>query len=89
VADLNLQRIQALVEEAIDEGATSVEEIHRKIAAAPLAALKEVEGLGGMADTAEDLSSRSIGAVYDTIRKVNEQVGVMAERLLAKGSELT
>ncbi len=84
MADIDPLRIQAMVEEAVDQGATSVEEIHRRVAAAPLDALRGIGGLEGPADTAQDLSSRSIGAIYDTIRQVNEQVGIFAERLLDK-----
>ncbi len=89
MAQLDPQRIQALVEEAIDDGAASVEEIHQAIAAAPLKALEGVESLSGPAAAAQDLSARSIGAVYDTIRQVNEEVGVLAERLLANSREVT
>lgn len=84
MTELNAQRIQALVEEAIDNGATSVEEIHRAVANTPLEVLKQVEPLSGPAEVAQDLASRSIGAIYETIRSVNEQVGVFAEQLLAK-----
>jgi len=83
VAKLDLQRIQALVEDAVDNGATTVEEIHRAVAAAPLEVLGQVEPLADVATSAQDLTSRSIGAIYDTIRRVNEQVGVLAERVLA------
>lgn len=79
---IDMKRIQALVEEAIDNGASTVGEIHQAVAAAPLEALKGIDALAGPADAAQDLSSRSIGAVYATIRQVNEQVGIMAERLL-------
>lgn len=82
MAELDLSRIQALVEEAIDQGASTVGEIHQAVAAAPLAALSEIEPLQGAAATAQVLTQRSIGAVYDTIRSVNEQVGILAERLL-------
>ncbi len=88
MADMNLQRIQALVEEAVDQGASTVEEIHLAVAAAPLEALKGIGSLRGPADTAQDLASRSIGAVYDTIRQVNEQVGVLAEQVLNTRSDL-
>ena len=81
--ELNLSRIQALVEEAIDHGASTVGEIHQAVAAAPLEALRQIEPLSDAAETAQDLASRSIGAVYDTIRQVNEQVGILAEQLLA------
>lgn len=83
MAKLDLQRIQALVEEAVDNGATTVEEIHRAVAAAPLEILGQVEPLAEVASSAQDLTSRSIGAIYDTIRRVNEEVGVLAEQVLA------
>ena len=83
MAKLDLQRIQALVEDAVDNGATTVEEIHRAVAAAPLEVLGQVEPWADVATSAQDLTSRSIGAIYDTIRRVNEQVGVLAEQVLA------
>ena len=80
--DLNLSKIQSLVEEAIDHGATTVGEIHQAVAAAPLEALRNIEPLSGAAEQAQNIAQRSIGAVYDTIRQVNEQVGILAEQLL-------
>jgi hypothetical protein len=88
VPDLDLSRLQALVEEAIDHGASTVGEIHQAIAAAPLEALRTIEPLSGAAETAQDLTQRSIGAVYDTIRQVNEQVGILAEQLLHQKDDL-
>ena len=87
MATVDPQRIQALVEEAIDNGATTVEGIHRAVAAAPLEALKGIDALAGPAGLVQDLASRSIGAVYDTIRQVNEQVGVLAEQTLARRND--
>ncbi len=78
----DLDGIRALVQDAIDRGATTVEEIHTQIAALPLDALKQVGPLEGAATAAEDLTNRSIGAVYDTIRQVNDQVGDVARDLL-------
>ena len=71
-----------LVQDAIDKGARSVEEVHLSIAAMPLELLRQVGPLEGAADTAEDLLHSSIGAVYDTILAVNRQVGDIAETLL-------
>ena len=87
--DLNLARIQALVEEAIDQGATTVGQIHQAVAAAPLEALGSIEPLSDAAGAAQDVAQRSIGAIYDTIRQVNEQVGILAEQLLARRDEGT
>jgi hypothetical protein len=88
VPELDLARVQALVEEAIDHGASTVGEIHQAVAAAPLEILHNIEPLAGMAETAEELTHRTIGAVYDTIRRVNEQVGVLAEQLLREKDDL-
>ena len=85
---LDLKKIQALVEEAIDQGASTVGEIHQAVAAAPLELLGNIQLLQGVADQAQDLTQRSIGAVYDTIRQVNEQVGVLAETLLARRDDV-
>ena len=86
--ELDLSRIQALVEEAIDQGASTVGEIHQAVAAAPLQALRQIEPLSGAAEAAQDLTEQSIGSVYDTIRRVNEQVGIFAEQLLSKKDDL-
>lgn len=82
MATLDPQRIRALVEEAVSNGASTVEEIHKSVAAAPLQALSGLDALSAPAATAEDLSNRSIGAVYETIRQVTEQVGILAEQVL-------
>lgn len=82
MAELDLNRIQALVEEAIDQGAATVGEIHQAVAAAPFAALAEIDPLTASAEAAQEVTARSIGALYDTIRRVNEQVGILAERML-------
>ena len=75
--------LRAWVQDAIDKGATSVEDVHRQIAALPLNTLKSVPGLQGFAGTAEELTNASIGAVYDAIRNVNDQVNDIARQLLA------
>ena len=57
----------------------------------PFAALVgdgELEPLSDAANTAQDLTQRSIGAIYDAIRRVNEQVGVMAEQVLGAQDDL-
>lgn len=78
----DIEQIRTMVEQAIDDGATTVEEIHKKVAAAPLNALKGVGPLAGAAEQAGAVADQSIGAVYDAIRFVNEQVGALAEQLL-------
>lgn len=75
-----------LIENAVNKGATSVEQIHREIADLPLGVL---ERLGLFERTAEDVRSiqeASIGAVYDLIRDVTREVTKLAGELLADGT---
>jgi len=76
-----------LIEEIVDRGASTVEEIHREIADLPLSVL---DGLGLFERTTGHVRSvqeTSIGAVYDLIRSVNHQVTTLAGALL--GGERT
>lgn len=77
-----LTRIEALkdlLQEAIDKGAHSVEQIHKTIAAMPLSALKE---RGLLSDDAAEKHDESVGAIYDAIRRVNKEVGDLASGLI-------
>lgn len=71
-----------MVQDAINIGASTVEEVHKKIAAMPLTALKNAEGLGDVGQSVEDLTNTTIGTIYDTIRQVNDQVGQVAKQML-------
>jgi 3-hydroxyisobutyrate dehydrogenase-like beta-hydroxyacid dehydrogenase len=73
--------VRRLVQQAIDAGATTVGEIHQRIAAMPLEALETFDSTG-TARKVQQLAERSIGNVYETIRDVNQHVGEMAEELL-------
>jgi len=73
-----LQRIELLkdlVQQAIDRGATSVEQIHQYIADLPFEALER----SGLLDTdklkVRQKKTRTIGMVYDAIRRINKQIG--------------
>ena len=74
-----LTRIEALkdlIQEAVDKGATTVEQIHQTIAAMPLEALEKRGLLEGKATQVRETQAATIGAVYDAIRKVKGQVRV-------------
>jgi hypothetical protein len=73
-----LQRIELLkdfVQQAVDRGATSVEAIHQHIAALPFDMLDRSGLLDDGKLRLKDRQQRTIGAVYDAIRRVNQQVG--------------
>ena len=73
-----IEAVKDLVQEAVDKGATSVEQIHRTIADLPLAVLEERGLLPEEGQEARKLVDASIGAVYETIRAVNREVGEFA-----------
>lgn len=76
------KKLTELVEQAVDRGAKSVEEIHRDIAGLPITVL---ENLGIEGETAKEIrrvQDASIGAIYDVIRNVNHKVAELAKDLL-------
>ncbi len=76
--------IKDLVQEAIDKGATSVEEVHQAIASKPFELAEQMAPNILSAKSVEQLQRKTIGSVYDTIRQVNKTVGEIAETLLSK-----
>jgi hypothetical protein len=72
------------IQDAIDKGATTVEDIHKAIADLPLKMLEESDLLRGPAKEVRRVQDHTIGAIYDLIRRINEQVGALASDLLAE-----
>jgi len=79
--------VAKLVQDAIDKGATTVEEIHKSIADLPLRILEESELLKEPAKEVRRVQDHTIGAIYDLIREINQQVGTLASTLLAEAAE--
>ena len=82
-----IESVRALVQDAIDKGATTVEDVHKRIASMPLDALWRVKPISGAVEQIDDITQAGIGFVYDTIRTVNEQVGAIASQLLSGGKK--
>jgi hypothetical protein len=78
--------VTKVIQEAIDRGATTVEEIHKSVADLPLKVLEERPLLKGPAREVRRVQDRTIGAVYDLVREINQQVGNLASDLLAKAT---
>ncbi len=80
-----LTRIEALkdlIQEAVDKGATTVEQIHQTIAAMPLEALEKRGLLDEQAAKVREAQATTIGSVYDAIRRVNKEVGDLASGII-------
>ena len=76
------RKLVDLVREAIDDGATTVEEIHKSIAALPLDILGRLDGFEDRLANVRRIQDESIDAVYDVIRRVNREVTRLAADLL-------
>lgn len=83
----NRKTLTRMIQDEIDKGATTVEEIHKAIADLPLKVLEGSELLKRPAKEVRRMQDHTIGAIYDLIRDVNEKVGTFATELLAKAGE--
>ena len=70
-----LELLKDFVQEAIDRGATSVQQIHQYIADLPFEALEKSGLLEDDKLKLREKQRRSIGMVYDAIRRVNREIG--------------
>lgn len=78
------RRLAHLVQQAIDEGADTVEEIHRSIANLPLDVLERLDVFEQTVKGVRKVQDTSIGAIYTLIHKVNREVGKLATELLRR-----
>ena len=76
-----------IVKDAIDNGATSVEEVQKAIMNQPIEVLKKIEILEKPSEAVEEIQNRTIGSVYNVIRTVNHEVARLAKGLLGQGEE--
>ena len=70
-----LELLKDFVQEAVDRGATSVEQIHQYIADLPFEALEKSGLLEQDKLKLREKQRRSIGMVYDAIRRINREIG--------------
>ena len=73
-----LERVQLLkdmIQEAVDRGARSVEQVHQYIADLPFEALQKSGLLTDDRLKLREKQQQTIGTVYDAIRRINQQIG--------------
>ncbi len=81
------KELKDLVQQAIDKGATTVEDVHQAIARMPIDVLERISPQLSLAKTVGDMQKMTIGTVYDAIRLVNKTAGDIADQLLAAGKK--
>lgn len=83
----SLKDLKDFVQNAIDKGASSVEDVHKKIAGLPLDYIAKIGPLHEQAEQVKAFQDSTIGSIYEAIRLVNEKGGEYAEELLSKEKE--
>lgn len=79
-----IRDLKDMVQQAIDDGATSAEEVHNRIAAMPFDQMEKIAAIEGLVHSARSLHDQSVQNVYDTIREVNRRAWKMADEALSK-----
>jgi hypothetical protein len=82
-APLKGKALARLIEDIIEEGANSAEDIHRAVLALPVTMLENL-GLKSTSKSIKKVQDSSIGAVYKLIHEINHEVADLATRLLDK-----
>ena len=77
-----LLSVQEIVEKAIEDGATTVEQVHLSIASMPFDVLEKVDALQKPVGKAREIHDQTVGNIYETIRLLNERAGEIARGLL-------
>lgn len=83
----DLMEIRKVVKDAIDKGATSVEQVHLSIAKMPLKYLEKIEGIENATKKAGDIQEKTIGYVYGLIQRVNNKVEGIAKDMFQKAAD--
>jgi hypothetical protein len=74
--------VVTFIEEAIEKGAMTVEDVHKSIAQLPLKILEESDLLRAPVKEVRRIQDHTIGAIYDLLWYIDEQVGLLTEELL-------
>lgn len=70
-----IELLKDLIQQAVDRGAQSVEQVHQSIADLPFEALEKTGLLQAYAQPLREKQKASIGMVYGAIRRINQQLG--------------
>lgn len=82
-----MSRIKSLkdaVEQAIDNGARSVEDVYLRVSRLPFEQLERIAVLEGVVRQARGRHDRSVARLYVTIRAINRRIGKLADQALRR-----
>lgn len=70
-----LELLKDTVQQAVDNGATNVEQVHQYIAALPLETLEKLGFFEDQVSKVRTKQAETIGIAYDAVRTINRQIG--------------
>lgn len=82
-----MTRIKSLkdaVQQAIDNGARSAEEVYMRVSRMPFDQLERIAALEGIVKKARGVHDQSVARLYETIRAINKRVGRLADQALRR-----
>ena len=82
-----MTRIKSLkdaVEQAIDRGARTAEDVYLRISRMPFERLERIAALEGVVRKARGVHDQSVARLYDTIRAINKRIGQLADQALRR-----
>ena len=82
----NEQQLTRLIEDVIEQGANTAEDINRAVLDLPVSVLNSL-GLEDTASDVKELQDRSIGAIYQFIHDINHRVADLASEILEKHTD--
>ena len=79
-----IKSLKDAVQQAIDNGATTVEDVYMKVSRMPFDQLERIAAIEGVVRSARGTHDRSIAKLYATIRAINKRIGKLADQALRR-----
>lgn len=74
--------LKALVQDAVDKGATAIEQVHKRTAAKPFELLRKVPPLALPVQSLHVLHDLTVSGSYGMVRQVNRLAGTIVDVVL-------
>lgn len=80
----NIKSLKDAVQQAIDNGARSAEEVYLRISRMPFDRLERIAALEGVVKKARGRHDQSVARLYETLRAINRRIGKLADQALKR-----
>lgn len=81
---MNLQEIQQQLEEGINSGSLTLEEMHKQVSAVPFDELAKIEPITDTVTSFRMMHDNAVSGFYELVRTVNRQAGETTRDFISK-----